>query len=128
MPEPASVSAELGASTISQVIHQYKEEKVEPTARHNRKRKVYDTDIIVNKSNYEDFERTLLSKLWKDVDSNNRVVWKCFDCEKTSHRKDSMKYHVEKHVEGFAHKCKDCDLVYKTRAGLYDHSNRKHKK
>ena len=38
-----------------------------------------------------------------------------------------MKYHVEKHIDGFAHKCKDCDMVYKTRAGLYDHSHRKHK-
>ena len=42
----------------------------------NRKRKVNDTDILVNNSNFEQFERSLLSKLWKDVDDQNKVVWK----------------------------------------------------
>ena len=41
-----------------------------------RKRKVKDTDILVDKSNFEEFERSLLSKLWKDVDDQNKVVWK----------------------------------------------------
>ena len=42
----------------------------------NRKRKINETDILVDDSNFEEFERSLLSKLWKDVDEQNRVVWK----------------------------------------------------
>lgn len=42
----------------------------------NRKRKINETDILVDDSNFEDFERSLLSKLWKDVDDQNKVVWK----------------------------------------------------
>ena len=41
-----------------------------------RKRKVNDTDVLVDNSNFEEFERSLLSKLWKDVDDQNKVVWK----------------------------------------------------
>ena len=42
----------------------------------NRKRKVNETDILVDDSSFEEFERSLLSKLWKDVDEQNKVVWK----------------------------------------------------
>ena len=42
----------------------------------NRKRKVNETDILVDDSSFEEFERSLLSKLWKDVDDQNKVVWK----------------------------------------------------
>ena len=42
----------------------------------NRKRKVFETDMLVDDSNFEEFERSLLSKLWKDVDGQNKVVWK----------------------------------------------------
>ena len=41
-----------------------------------RKRKVNDSDVLVDNSNFEEFERSLLSKLWKDVDDQNKVVWK----------------------------------------------------
>ena len=51
-------------------------EKVSVKTPSNRKRKVCDTDILVGDSNFEEFERSLLSKLWKDVDDQNRVVWK----------------------------------------------------
>ena len=51
-------------------------DKVSVKTPSNRKRKVCDTDILVCDSNFEEFERSLLSKLWKDVDDQNRVVWK----------------------------------------------------
>ena len=51
-------------------------DKVSVKTPSNRKRKVSDTDILVDDSNFDEFERSLLSKLWKDVDDQNRVVWK----------------------------------------------------
>ena len=53
-------------------------------------------------------------------------VWRCKQCNKTSHRRDDLRRHAETHVSGLSFACDYCSEYFITRARLYRHNVRNH--
>ena len=63
------------------------------------------------------------------IDSNivkHSDGFSCTRCEYSSKRKNHMREHVERHIEGLEYPCKFCDKNFKTSNSLRNHNYRSH--
>ena len=57
----------------------------------------------------------------KSMDSKDRTMWQCKECNKLSRNKGNLKKHVEIHMSGLSYSCRNCDKTFKTRNLLSVH-------
>ena len=63
------------------------------------------------------------------IDSNivkHSDGFSCTSCDYSSKRKNHMREHVERHIEGLRYPCKFCDKNFRTSNSLRNHNYRSH--
>ena len=63
-------------------------------------------DISMNqKDQTVELRKEISKRIEKVMDSEEGTMWRCTVCSKKLKKKDEIEYHVETHLDGFAHKC-----------------------
>jgi len=67
-----------------------------------------------------------LDKQLNELVEQQMGVWKCKVCDKTSNRKDNIKIHAERHIEGVKNTCNVCMKNFATRTQHQNHVRQVH--
>ena len=84
---------------------------------------------VLAKLNTEVSENT--SEVFQQIDENivrnADYTWECKVCNRSFARKDSLKQHIETHLEGVSYDCPMCEKTFRSRHSLAMHKHRNHK-
>ena len=66
-------------------------------------------------------DNEILKKMETIKGDNGKKMWKCTECGRSDRSKSHIRSHVEKHLEGFSHKCEFCEKEFRTRNARNSH-------
>ena len=84
---------------------------------------------VLAKLNTENSENNLdvLEQIDENIVRNSDNMWECKICSRSFARKDSLKQHIETHLEGVSYDCPMCEKTFRSRHSLKQHKHKFHK-
>ena len=73
--------------------------------------------VRVNDLNSDDTKERIEQLILQHVNG-----WQCLQCGKTSNKRDTIRRHVEIHIDGLSYECPKCFQTFNTKSNLYSHN------
>ena len=83
----------------------------------SKKQKSVKSILRVNDLNTDDLKDRIGQLIFQ-----NGNIWQCQQCGKASNKRDTIKRHVEIHLEGLSYECTKCFKAFNTKSILYNHN------
>ena len=88
---------------------------------------------IKNNKSASEIEELMTKKAATDIEIEQKInkmmaegdgMYMCTVCERSEKKKFILRRHIETHLDGYQHKCLECNASFKQRCNLYNHSLR----